>query len=107
MAKYHGNIGFETLVETPSGSGAWKPVTVEKPYSGDIIRNYRRLDVTSQTNDNVNIDNQISIIADAYATQNFFSMRYAWWMNAKWRVTSVSVEYPRLILNLGGIYHGK
>ena len=107
MAKYHNNIGFEKLTETPTGSGVWKPTTVEKMYSGDIIRNSRRLDMTSQINDNINVDNQISIIADAYAMQNYFAMRYAWWMNAKWRVTNVSVEYPRLILTLGGIYHGK
>jgi hypothetical protein len=107
MAKYRGNIGFETVKENPPKSGIWKPETIEKIYSGDVIRNVRRLDVGSQVNDNINVDNQISIIADAYAMQNYFSMRYAWWMNAKWRISSVSVEYPRLILTLGGIYHGK
>lgn len=32
-------------------------------------------------------------------------MRYAEFGGVKWKVTDVKVQYPRLILTFGGIYH--
>lgn len=105
MAKFYGEIGFAQQVE--SSPGVWKEEIVKKKYFGDLIRNIRQLQSTDQLNDNINISNQISIIADPYANENFHSMRYVEFMGAKWKVTSVEVQYPRLILQLGGVYNGK
>lgn len=105
MAKWYGEIGFAQEVEkTP---GVWVEEIVRREYSGDFIRNTRRLQSTSQLNDNVTISNSISIIADPYANENFHSMRYAEFMGTKWKVESAEVEYPRLILTLGGVYNGE
>lgn len=56
-------------------------------------------------NDNVTFQNRLSIVADPFAHENFGSMRYAEFGGVKWKVTDVKVQYPRLILTFGGIYH--
>ena len=105
MAKFYGVIGYAKTVETKPG--VWKAEITEKTYFGDLIRNTRRYELNSQINDNLNIANEISIIADPYAYQNFHSMRYIEFMGTKWKVTSVEVQYPRLILTIGGVYNGE
>lgn len=105
MAKFYGSIGFAELVET--APGVWKEQIVEHSYSGDLIRNRRRLQSSNQVNDDVNVSNEISIIADPYAVNNYLSMRYAEFMGAKWKISDVDVQYPRLILSIGGLYNGK
>ena len=79
---------------------------MENEYIGDVIRNTRRLKEASKINDDITISNQISIIADPYATNNFHTMRYIVYMGSKWKITEVEVQYPRLILTLGGLYNG-
>lgn len=104
MAKFYGIIGFAETVET--APGVWTENIVDYNYFGDIIRNARRLQSSDQLNDDINISNEISIVADPYANQNFHSMRYVEFMGAKWKITNVEVRYPRLILTVGGVYNG-
>jgi hypothetical protein len=106
MAKWYGNIGFADTTETEPGY--YDEVITAKPYRGELFKNTRMLQTsTDSTNDNVNITNQISIIADPYAHNHFYSMRYAEFSGAKWKVTNVDAsQYPRLILTLGGVYNG-
>ena len=107
MAKFRGAIGFATTVEDPDSPGVWNDEIIEKTYSGDLIRNTRRLQTTSDTvNDNVIISNEISIVADPYAQENMYAMRYVVIRGAKWKIETVSVEYPRLKLSIGGVYNG-
>ena len=103
MTKYYGAIGFASSVE--SSPDVWPEELTERNYYGDVIRNIRRLDGTEFINDNVVVNNSISIVADAYANENFFAIRYASWMGSNWKVTSVEVQPPRLILTLGGVYN--
>lgn len=103
--KFYGSIGFtETLETTP---GVWEEIIVTHNYYGDVVRNSRRYESSSdKLNDNLNITNQFSIVADAYAYQNFHKMRYVEWMGAKWKITSVDASNrPRLILEVGGVYN--
>lgn len=104
MAKYYGKIGYNESVETTPG--VWEEKIAERSYYGDLIKNSRRLQSTDKVNDDINISNEISIVADPYATNNFHSMRYAEFMGTKWKITNVEVQYPRLILSLGGLYNG-
>lgn len=103
MAKWYGEIGFAETVETKPG--VWVEKITSRNYYGDTIRNSRRLQSANQLNDNINISNQISIVADPYANNNFHSMRYAEFMGTKWKISDVEVQYPRLILTLGGVYN--
>lgn len=105
MAKFYGKVGFAETVET--APGVWEEQIVERHYYGDLIRNSRRLESSGQVNDNVNVENQISIVADPYANQNFHSMRYVEFMGAAWKIPKVEVQFPRLILTLGGVYNGQ
>ena len=104
MAKFYGLIGFGEDVET--APGVWEDRITERPYFGDVLRNTRRLQGTDRVNDNLNISNEISIVADPYAMTNFHSMRYVTYMNAKWKVSNVTVQYPRLVLTIGDLFHG-
>lgn len=104
MAKWCGIIGYAEQVETTPG--VWSEQITERKYYGDVIRNNRRLQSAGKLNDDINVGNEISIVADPFANNNFHSMRYVEFMGTKWKVTTVDVQYPRLILSLGGVYNG-
>ena len=104
MNKFYGKIGYTISEETVPG--VWVERIVERSYYGDVIRNIRRLQSSENLNDDINISNEISIVADAFANQNFHSMRYVEYMGTKWKVSSIEVKYPRLILSIGGVYNG-
>ena len=103
MAKFYGVIGYSETKETKSG--VWKECVTEKNYYGDVLQFNRRLETSDNLNDNLNINNKISIIADPFAYENFRLIRYIKWMGSKWKITNVEVQYPRLILTIGGIYN--
>ena len=103
MAKFYGSIGYAETIET--SPGVWKEQITKREYFGELVRNTRKLQTADQINDNININNEVSIIADPYAISNFHSMRYAEFMGTKWKISNVEVKYPRLILTLGGVYN--
>lgn len=104
MAKFFGVIGYAETVEVKPG--VWKEQITKRKYYGDLIRNTRSLQSADQLNDNINVANEISIVADPFANQNFHAMRYVEFMGAKWKITKVDVQRPRLILTIGGLYNG-
>ena len=103
MAKYYGIIGFADSVET--APSVWTPQITERAYYGDVIRDNRRWETAQKINEDFTITNQFSIVADPYATQHFHQIRYINYMGTNWKITSVEVQYPRLILSIGGIYN--
>ena len=106
MAKYYGKIGYGESVESPPNSGVWIDQITEYSYFGDVIRNARSLTPNEGVIGNISTSNSISILADAYAIENFKDIRYAEWAGGLWIVTNVEVQRPRLILSLGGLYNG-
>lgn len=104
MAKFFGKIGYVENVET--SPGVFRPVATEKDYTGDLLRNVRDLTNPDKVNDDIKIANEIHIVADAYADEHFYAIRYATIRGIKWKVTKVEVRHPRLILTLGGLYNG-
>ena len=104
MAKYCGEIGFMTTIET--APGVYQEEIETRTYYGDILRNNRRWSAQSSTIiDDIQIDNQISIVADKFATEHLGYMRYATFMGSKYKITSASIEYPRITLSIGGLYN--
>ena len=91
MAKFYGPVGYAVTEEVSPGK--WVENITERLYYGDKV------------NDDINISNEISIVADPYAMENFHLMRYVGFMGSKWKVTSVDVQFPRLILSVGGVYN--
>ena len=103
MDKYYGIIGYVDFVETAPDVA--REVVTERKAVGDVLKNTRRWQGSDTLNDNLVINNRISILADPYAYQNYHAIRYCVWMGTKWKVTNVEVAYPRLILDLGGVYN--
>lgn len=106
--KYCGRIGFAETVETIDDSGVriWQEQITERTYYGDVTRNSKRYETTDRLNDNIAINNVISIVADPYLYDHFFAIRYISWMGSLWKVSNVEVQRPRLILTIGGVYNG-
>lgn len=103
MAKFYGNVGYIVTEETEPG--IWEEVIKTLPYCGDLTRNTSKFQVSGGVNDDISISNTISIIADPYAEANFQHMRFVEFMGAKWKITNVEVQHPRLLLTIGGLYH--
>lgn len=106
MARFYGQVGYGESAEAADENGVWKDVITESAYYGDVIRNTRRLESGEGLNDNVIVVNSISIVADQYAIDHFFNIRYVRWEGTPWTVSSVEVRSPRLILTLGSVYNG-
>lgn len=103
MAKFHGVIGY--AIQTETAPGVWQDIITEKEYSGDVILNQQRWQKSENVNDDFNVDNSISIIADPFAFKNLGYMKYVEWMETKWKIQSVSLNRPRVVIQIGGIYH--
>ena len=104
MAKFHGAVGYGDTAKT--APGVYVDVVVERLYFGDVLRNTRQLRDGDKLNNDISVQNSISIVADAYASEHFFAIRYVEWAGARWTVTDVEVQSPRLLLRLGEVYNG-
>lgn len=105
MGKFYGPIGYGVTTET--SPGVWTPSIKERMYAGDILQNNRRVNQGESTNDNLDVSNRLSILADPYALNHFHTIKYVKWLGAAWKITTVDVQYPRLILTIGGVYNGE
>nr|DAE25264.1 MAG TPA: hypothetical protein [Siphoviridae sp. ctWWc42] len=103
MARWYGTIGYAEVTET--APGVWTETIVPREYYGDLNRNIRHISSNDKVNEDISVNNELSIVSDPYAMENFYQMRYAEFMGVKWKVSSVEVRYPRLILSLGGVYN--
>lgn len=105
MARFFGELGYaDDSVET--APGVFTEQIVERQYMGDILQNIRSLRDGNYVNSDISVNNRISVVADAYADEHFHAIRYVKWAGARWIVDSVTVQRPRLILELGGVYNG-
>jgi hypothetical protein len=105
MTRFYGAVGFATSTEVRPG--IWEDAITERSYFGEVIRNSRRLQASDESvNDDLTVENSISIVADAYASEHFFAVRFVRWSGAVWEVPTVEVHSPRLTLRLGGVYNG-
>lgn len=103
MAKFRGIVGYVETQETKPG--VFEEISTKRVYRGDVLRKSRRAESSEQLNDNINISNQISILADEYAYKHFSSIRFVQYMGTFWKVTDIEVNHPRLTLSIGGIYN--
>lgn len=101
--KFSGNIGFSITRET--APSVWTEEIVERKYYGDVLKMGKRMQQGIGLNDDIIFTNRISIVADPFIRDNLQNIRYVEWMKAKWKVTNVEVSFPRLILDLGGVYN--
>jgi hypothetical protein len=105
MAKFYGKIGFIKTEEVEPD--IWKPATVEKFYYGDINRNQRRWQGTESINDDIEVSNEISIVMDDFLQKNAGYLKWVEFMGAKWKISSITHDYPRITITLGGVWNGE
>ena len=105
MSKWFGKIGYAETVET--APGVWEEQITVREYYGDLTRNTRRLQTADNVNDDLNSNNELRIVSDPYAIEYIYAIRYAEFMGTKWKITNVEVQFPRLVLSLGGVYNGQ
>lgn len=103
MSKFFGRIGY--AVNNEIRPGVWADKVIVREYYGDVIRDTRQYQTSDSLNDNLNVSNQFSIVADPFAYENFHAMKYIEYMGTKWKISNVEVQYPRLILSVGGVYN--
>jgi len=115
MARFFGEVGYGlNNIEDPPGSGVWVDIITEQTYQGDILRNSSSVEEVSRgdpsasgkINEDIGISNSVSIVADQFAIDNSYKIRYVRWLGIAWKVDSVEIKAPRLILNLGRKYNG-
>ena len=105
MARFFGAVGYNVTEETRPG--VWVNTITEHNHYGETFRNISRWTAGDSLNDNLTMDNQISILADEFAYSNYRSIKYVEFMGVRWKVQTVEVKRPRLILTLGGEYNGQ
>lgn len=104
MTRFYGNVGYSITVE--KRPGVWGTEIIERKYYGNIIKNMQKWVPKEFINDDLTLSSKISIIADPYAYKNLAMIRYVEWFGAKWKVTDIETQRPRIILTLGGVYNG-
>ena len=104
--RWCGKVGYIQTVQTAPGVYSSDTI-VERPYKGDVIKRSSSWENSGSLNDNINITNEISIVADPYAYSNFSHIRYVELFGVKWKVTRVEIQRPRLVLTVGGEYNGQ
>lgn len=102
--RFSGAVGYGEPTET--SEGVWEDVIEERTYQGDVIRNIKREEINTDLNNDLAVNNSISIVADEYAISHFFKIKYVMWEGVRWTVSAVEVRSPRLILSLGRVYNG-
>lgn len=105
MAKFYGEVGF--VLQDETAPGVYTEIPKARKYYGDVVRNLKKAENGDGLNNDLTISNQISILADPFAFEHFFAMRYVEWMGGYWNIANVEVQYPRLILSIGGVYNGE
>ena len=105
MAKFSGLIGYVKTQET--SPDIWETVETARQYRGDLVRSQRRWESPADhPNEDLTVSNEISIVADKFAYENLDAIKWAEVYGSKWKVNSVTLNYPRINLTLGGVYNG-
>lgn len=107
MAKYSDNLGYVMpSVENPPG--IWKPSEVtEKKARGDILNASVGLTSGDKLVDDITINNKLSIVMDPFINGNLERLKYVCMYGTRWEIKSISINRPRVILTIGGVYNGE
>lgn len=102
MSRFSGKLGFVMTQETEEG--VWLENIVELSAKGTIRSLYVRNDNNTTVNTNLRLTNEISILLDSKIQTYLETLKYVVYKGSKWEVQSIGVNYPRLTINLGGLY---
>lgn len=102
--RFFGEIGFGFPVE--KSKGVWDDSITEHNYYGEVVQNTQNMSNSGSVLTEIDFQTTISVVADAYALENFTAIKYIRWAGSLWTVRSVQLRRPRLLLTLGEVYNG-
>lgn len=105
MAKYSGMVTYATQTETVPG--VWEDVTTPYFMRGDVIRRSSQLQNDDKVNNDISLNHRVSLVGDAFAFENYYNIKHINIDGQEWKVTSVEVQHPRIIVTVGGVWNGK
>lgn len=101
--RYSGVIGLAETSETVPG--VWTPTITEKKVFGDVLQQSRRYDSGQQINEDLHLQNRLSVVYDSELLEKFTTAKYITWNSSKWKISSIEIQQPRLVISLGGLYN--
>ena len=104
MARFSGAVGFGEPIEIDEG--VYDVKVTERQAFGDVVRSYRNNQDIGKVNSNINFDMAGSVVADDYLKKHLDLAVYVRWGTLYLAVTSVEMNHPRIILTMGGVWHG-
>jgi len=104
MARFYGEIGFGHIVET--APGITEDVITERKFYGDVLRSNLRTNDNDKINTDTLLNNSIRIVGTKYAFDNIRHMRYIKFEGVLWKIDTIQVERPRLVIGMGDVYNG-
>lgn len=105
MARYYGKVGY--AIQQEIRPSVWEDVITERPYFGETVeRSFRFQTPPDQLSNNLMLNTDFDIIADAFAIDHFSHLRYIVYAGTRWEITSVSYDEPRIHIRVGGVYNG-
>lgn len=105
MSKVACLVGYATGQEE-TDTDVFKETYEEHQMRGDIVKLYKSEVAGDQRYDEMQLNNQFSLVGGQFAFANFSKIRYVIYLGQKWKVTGVEVRVPRLILSVGGVWNG-
>lgn len=103
-SRFYGAVGYGHSTET--APGVWEDVITERKLFGDVRKDTLQVRGGEKLNRDLTVQNSISVVADAYANENFHAIKYVVWSGTAWEVNEATIEAPRILLRLGGVYNG-
>ena len=105
MSKYSGAIGY-AVQQVEIRPGVWDDVIEERKYTGDVLQEIRRYGSEEKVNNDLTLQNRISVIADLFAFDHLPHIRYVTYLGIRWKVNRFEILRPRIIYSLGEVYNG-
>lgn len=102
MSRFSGKLGFVITRETEEG--VWLEDVVEISVKGTIRSLWVRNNNNASVNTDLRLTNEVSVLMDTKIKTHLETLKYVVWKGSKWEVQSIGVNYPRLTINLGGLY---
>lgn len=101
--RFYGYVGYGSSEQ--ASPNVYDDEIHEYPAYGDVLQNIRKWATDADLNDDLTTQNRISLLATPFMRDNCSKIKYVRWLQTKWKVTAVTIQHPRIIVTLGGVYN--
>lgn len=103
MTREKVDVGFQHFRET--AHSVYRDDQVVRSYPAFVNRVMVRPVVQDDSSvEDVQLSNQVSFLTDWYSTEYIDNIRFVKWRGNRFRVRSVTWQYPRIVLEIGAPY---